>query len=308
MIYRCPITYELTENRYSQKGLKLLSRQLNFLNDFPYTAQEQVEMAAIYETKLSVQGVQPKLSTRLNVKEQVFEVVERGGKYIFKPPHNIHAEVPQNEDLTMRLADTVGIEIPLHGMIYNIDGSLTYFVKRFDRIQSKQIGVEDFSQILGCSRDTKYDSSMEKVISVINQYCTFPAVEKQKLFRLTIFNYLIGNEDMHLKNFSLLTTNDQTTLSPAYDLLNTTIIMKSKEEIDLPLNGKKSNLKRTDFLEYFGKERLSLPENILIKELEAFKRVLPTWKELISNSFLSPTKQDMYQLIIQMRWKKLESD
>lgn len=79
---RCPITYELCETKYSVKGLKLLSRQLKELKDFPYTSQEQIELAAQFESKISIQGVQPKISTKLSVKNEVFELVEQKGTYI----------------------------------------------------------------------------------------------------------------------------------------------------------------------------------------------------------------------------------
>ena len=102
----------------------------------------------------------------------------------------------------MRLAAAGGVAVPLHGLMYAKDGSLTYFIKRFDREGRKgKLAVEDFAQLMGRSRDTKYDGSMEKVAQVVETHCTFPAIEKIKLFRLTLVNFLLGNEDMHLKKF-----------------------------------------------------------------------------------------------------------
>lgn len=305
---RCPITYELCKERYSKRGLNLLSRTLMDLKDFPYTPKEQIARALEIASKLSIQGVQPKLSALLNIKAEEFEIVEKKGRFILKPPHHLYEEVPQNEDVTMRLAAEVGIEVPLHGMIYNIDGSLTYFIKRFDReSRNKKVGVEDFSQLSQISRDKKYDSSMEKVVDIIEKYCTFPAIEKLKLFRLTLFNFLIGNEDMHLKNFSLI-KQDNIELSPAYDLLNTTILMsKPKEEVALPIRGKKSNLKKADLIEYFGKERLAIPEDLLAKELLLFEQALPKWEELLEISFLSEKMRNNYRMLIQNRWKRLQA-
>ncbi len=304
---RCPITYELCgEQKYSKNGLKLLSKTLNHLKEFPYTAKEQTLLAAEIASKLSIQGVQPKLSVTLNVKQEVFEVIEKNGKFIIKPPHHLYEEIPQNEDLTMRLAKIIGIDVPLHGMIYNIDGSLSYFIKRFDRSRSHKIGQEDFSQLLGYSRDTKYESSMEKVISVIEKHCSFPALEKLKLFRLVLFNFLIGNEDMHLKNFTLLRKGNLIILSPAYDLLNTTIIMKTEEEIALPLNGKKKKLKSSDLIEYYGIGRLELSELIINKELLRIEKSLSKWDALLRSSFLSDKMRDSYAKLIQERWERLK--
>ena len=132
---RCPITYDLCgEKHYSERGLKMLSRHLKNLREVPYTAKEQIELAMRMAGKLSIQGVQPKLSVQLNTKNEGFEAVETGGTFILKPPHQVYEELPQNEDLTMRMAAMVGIEVPMHGMVYNIDGTFTYFIKRFDRL------------------------------------------------------------------------------------------------------------------------------------------------------------------------------
>ena len=111
---------------------------------------------------------------------------------------------------------------------------------------------------MGFKRETKYEGSIEKIIKILDLFYTFPSIEKIKFMRLTIFNYLVGNEDMHLKNFSLITSNKITELSPSYDLINTTIVMNSKEEIALSLNGKKNKLKKNDFIEYLVIKQLGL--------------------------------------------------
>ncbi len=305
---RCPITYELCgKQKYSTKGIKLLSKNLKNLKNFPYTFKEQIQLATQLAAKLSIQGIQPKLSINLNVTKEEFEIVERDGKFILKPPHHIYDELPQNEDLTMKLAKIVGIEVPLHGMIYNIDDSLSYFIKRFDRLpRNQKVAVEDFSQILGFSRETKYESSMEKVISVIQKHCTFPVIEKLKLFRLAIFNFLVGNEDMHLKNFSLIRRENKVELSPAYDLLNTTIVTNAQEEIALPIKGKKRNLNRADFIAYFGIERLGFTEAVLKEEILKFEKSLDFWHLLIDQSFLSQKLQARYHELIKGRWQRIK--
>lgn len=303
---RCPITYQFCEDKYSEKGLKLLSPKLNELHDFPFTAKEQQELAIQQVTKISIQGVQPKLSVRLNVAEGKFEMVDREGTFIFKPPHQFFEELPQNEDLTMRLAQLVELEVPLHGMIYNLDSSLTYFIRRFDRLpRGHKLGVEDFSQLMGFSRDIKYESSMEKLIPVIEKHCTFPLLEKLKLFRLVIFNFLVGNEDAHLKNFSLIRREDKVELSPAYDLVNSSIVVRVREEIALHLRGKKSKLSRADLVDYFGKERLGLSHEVLEEELHRFKKASSSWDELLARSFLSPSYQDKYFAVLSERRSRL---
>lgn len=301
---RCPITYApCGESRYSSKGLKLLASGLSDLNLLVYTAEEQRAEAFRRGSKMSVQGVQPKLSSILNIKNERFDIVDKGGRYIFKPQRQYFVQMPENEDLTMRLAALIDLEVPLHGMIWSKDHSLTYFIKRFDRKgQKDKIPVEDFAQLAGLNRDTKYNYSMERVVKLIDAYCTFPAVEKVKLFKLVLFCFLTGNEDMHLKNFSIINRNGKIELSPCYDLLNTTIeLNKPVEEIALPLGGKKKNLTRNMFINYFGKERCQLTGKVIDKVMENIASAIPDWKKLIDISFLSIRMKEKYLDLLNSR-------
>ncbi len=304
---RCPITYAPCAEVYSGSGLRLLARQLSGLRPLSFTSQELRQEAAARAGKMSIQGVQPKLSARLRVKEQCFVLVDQGGQYILKPQTADYGEVPENEDLTMRLAVLAGIEVPLHGLLYGRDGALTYFIKRFDRTGRKgKVHVEDFAQLSGQSRETKYRSSMEQVALLVDAYCTFPAIEKVKLLRLTLFNFLVGNEDMHLKNFSILHRKDVIALSPAYDLLNTTIVLPNpEEELALPLNGKKNKLTRQDFVDYYALERLGLTERVVGRMLAEFAAVRNAMAELIGISFLSAAKKEQYLQILKERYARI---
>jgi serine/threonine-protein kinase HipA len=252
--------------------------------------------------------VQPKLSAKLSIKEGEFEIVDTGGKYILKPQHHLYPEMPQNEDLTMRLASEIGLDVPLHGLIWSKDHSLTYFIKRFDRRgHNDKVPTEDFAQLAGMSRETKYDYSMEKVVTVIDDFCTFPSIEKLRLFKLTIFNYLVGNEDNHLKNFSIITEEGKVTLSPCYDLVNSTIeYKKQEEEIALPLKGKKKHLTRSLLVDYFGKERCELTSKSTDKVLETIFSAVPKWEELIDISFLSNEMKEKYHKLLGTRLAKLK--
>jgi serine/threonine-protein kinase HipA len=304
----CPIAYApCGDNLYSEAGLKLLSPDLKALKELEYTAEEQRREAYNRASKMSVQGVQPKLSARLSIKNGEFEIVDTGGKYILKPQHHLYPEMPENEDLTMRLASEIGLDVPLHGLIWSKDQTLTYFIKRFDRRgQNEKVPTEDFAQLAGMSRDTKYDYSMEKVVTVINDFCTFPSIEKLSLFKLTVFNYLIGNEDMHLKNFSIITEDGKVKLSPCYDLVNSTIEYKKQdEELALPLRGKKKNLTRNILVNYFGMERCELTAKSVDKVLETIFSGIPKWKELIDISFLSKEMKEKYHGLLEKRLKIL---
>ena len=307
----CPITYEPidTNQKYSKSGLQKLSPRLNELHDLPYTSEQQILEARKRASKLSIQGVQPKLSAKLSTNHQSFELCDRDGTYILKPHNMEYEQLPENEDLTMHLAESI-TDVPLHGLVYCADGRFTYFIKRFDRgTKGNKIPVEDFAQLEHLSRDTKYDYSMEKIITVIDKYCTFPVIEKNKLFKRVLFNFIVGNEDMHLKNYSLITKNDQVGLAPAYDFINTTIAIGTnyvKEEIALTLNGKKNNLTRKDIIEYYGNARLGINAARMEKLLDEFKQVIPGWFDLINRSFLSESFKSEYIATIKSRCKVLQ--
>ena len=294
---RCPITYDLCgNNKYSEKGLRLIASKLTFLNDLPYTSDELRKEAANRAKKLSIQGVQPKLSASISVVDQEFKIVDQFGTFIIKPQNDLFPELPENEDVTMKMAKVFGLDVPFHGMIYAKDGSLSYFIKRFDRYgKGKKNATEDFAQLTGNTRDTKYRFTMEKLVPVIDEFCSFPAIEKADFFKRILFCYVTGNEDMHLKNFSLITKNGKTTLTPVYDFLNSSIAIKNpEEEIALTLKGKKSNLKASDFIDYYAKERLQLNEKTVNTILEQMHNAIPKWKELLEISFLSNDMKAKY--------------
>ncbi len=307
---RCPITYQELEpgQRYSLEGIKMLSRKLSEFRDFPYTIQEQLEQARQRSVKMSIQGVQPKLSAVLSLRAHTFQIVDTGGRFILKPQVPQWPEVPQNEDLSMRLAALAGVSVPEHGMVFASDGSLVYFIRRFDRRGNSKIAVEDFGQLAGLSRNTKYDFSMEKIIGIVDRFCTFPAIEKLKLLKLTLVNFLIGNEDAHVKNFSLIKHGVKVELAPAYDLVNSTIVLNGHAEIALPISGKRNRLTREHFFEYLGQERMRLPETAVRKAEKEIAAELLRWPELIQRSFLSAEARERYAKILAERAKRLGFD
>lgn len=306
---KCPITYlPCGENRYSEKGLKLLASGLSQLKQLEYTAEEQRNEAFHRSSKMSIQGIQPKLSAILNTKEGKFDIVDRHGRYLLKPQHHLYPQMPENEDLTMRLAESIDLDVPIHGMIWAKDNTLTYFIKRFDRKgQKDKIPIEDFAQLAGLSRDTKYNYSMEKVVKLINEHCTFPAIEKVKLFKLVLFCFFTGNEDMHLKNFSIINLNGKIQLSPCYDLLNTTIeLKKASEEIALTLKDKKRNLTKQMLINYFGGERCDINDRVITKTVNTILDAKPNWIKEINNSFLSDEMKEKYINVVESRFERLD--
>ncbi len=310
---RCPITYEdCGEASYSRTGLRRLSRRLKDLSVFPYSAAEQRREALRRAGKISIQGVQPKLSARLSIARSVFEIVDSSGRYILKPQHPDYPALPENEDLVMKMAAAAGIPTPLHGLMYASDGSLTYFIRRFDRIgQQKKLPQQDFATLAGRDRDTKYDWSVERLFGLLD-YCTFPRVEAVGLMHRLLFNFLVGNEDMHLKNWAVLTRDGKTTLSPAYDLLSTGMMFRALgraereiEETALPLAGKKGQLDRSHWIDYLAVGRLRFPGRVVERLLEGLREAATRWDPLICRSFLPREMQELLRDLIARRREAL---
>ena len=305
----CPINLEPlpTGRSYSETGLRSIHSKLKHLEPLEYSYAAQLAEVRQRSDKMSIQGVQPKLSAVLKLKDSSFALVDRGGRFILKPNPLAYEEVPANEALTMRMAAEVGIEVPMHGLLRAEDASWVYFVKRYDRVgRTGKVHVEDFAQLSGATRETKYDSSLERVVQLVEQFCTFPAIEKPKLAKRLLFCFLTGNEDMHLKNFSIWLQDGVVSLSPAYDLLNSTLVLENaKEESALPLQGKKRKLTKELWLDYFCKERLKLTPGQIDKVVKDLQKAMPAFDRLIGQSFLSEDRQLGYRAILHDRAKRL---
>jgi len=293
----CPITYEACGNRrFSSVGLKKLSPRLMDLAPLHFTADELVREATARASKMSIQGVQPKLSAVLDVKHGAFKIVDRGGRYILKPQNPFYPYVPENEGLCMQMAAAFGIEVPLSGLVASGGNSWTYFIRRFDRVgRAGKVHVEDFAQLAGRTRDTKYDASMEQVATLVERYCSFPKVELTRLFRRTIFNYLIGNEDMHLKNFSIIIKDGKVAMAGA-----------ATEEFALPLAGKKRRIDRKILVDYFAIERMGLTHRVVGGIFSDLARVMEVWRHLISISFLPEAQKHLLGNLLAQRASTLQ--
>lgn len=203
---RCLITMEeIPEgSRYSPTGLKRLDARLADLQPLPYTLRSSWRKPLPGRTKCWLGACRPKLSAVLRIKENRLPMWSIEADDLFSNPARLNGRRPANEALTMTLAEHSGIEVPAHGLVEATDGSMVYFIRRFDRVgQGERLPLEDGAR-LGHTRGTKYNSSMEQVIAMIEQHCTFPVIEKRKLMQRVWFSFLTGNEDMHLKNWSLL--------------------------------------------------------------------------------------------------------
>jgi len=272
---------------------------------------EMSELAkGVVERSVAVPGVQPKLSLTLvkNVMEdgsrgRLTVVGALGGNYIFKPPSDLYPEMPETEHVTMRIAEAFGISTVKSSLIRLQSGELCYITKRIDRTEAgEKIHMLDMFQITEAV--DKYKSSMEKVGKALEEYSSNTLLDKLYFFELTVFSFLTGNNDMHLKNFSMIKMLNDWLLCPAYDLLNVNLVNPGdKEELALTIRGKKSRLKQYHF-ELFGND-LGLNE----KQIEGvFKRFLTDRGlalQWINNSFLSKEFKEKYKQLFDERLHRI---
>lgn len=271
-----------------------------------YSLDDMHDLALqVLERSVSVPGVQPKLSMSLlnddKTDSRLTVVGALGGNYIFKPPSKDYAEMPANEHLTMKMADLFNIDVVPHSLIKLASGELSYITKRIDRAEDgSKIHMIDMFQVLEAF--DKYRGSMERIGKAIETYAENTLLDKLRFFELTIFSYLTANNDMHLKNFSMIKTSYGWALSPAYDLLNVKIVNpEDTEELALTTAGKKKKLKLQNFLD-FG-EGLGLSTKQIDSVLKRFAELKESSLSLIEISFLSEEMQIKYKKVINNRFE-----
>lgn len=308
---RCLYCYKSTEN--NQDFHKKCSLEFFGTPTPPkieYSIDEMDKLAKeVVERSVSVTGVQPKLSMSLlknskgNSDTRLTIVDALGGQYIFKPPFQKFHQMPENEHLTMRIAEVFGIRVAKSSLIRLASGELSYITKRMDRTEtSKKIHMLDMFQITEAF--DKYKSSMEKVGKALKKYSQNTLLDLSFFFDLTLFSFVTGNNDMHLKNFSMIKNKYGWELAPAYDLLNVSIVLPDDtEELALTLAGKKRNFKRLHF-EQFGKD-LGLTEIQIKRSFDRLFKNKSNALQWVEKSFLSEEMKRAYVDILDKRYEQL---
>ncbi|WP_449403937.1 HipA domain-containing protein [Flavobacterium degerlachei] len=264
----------------------------------------------VVERSVAVPGIQPKLSLSIvndtihdGNKGRLTVVGALGGNYIFKPPSAQFLEMPENEHVTMRIAEAFGINTVMSSLIRLQSGELSYITKRIDRTETgEKIHMLDMFQITEAF--DKYKSSMEKIGKALDEFSDNTLLDKVYFLELAIFSFLTGNNDMHLKNFSMIHSGDTWTLAPAYDLLNVAIVNPDDtEELALTLEGKKKKLK----WEHFKKlgSTLGLNEKQIKGMAKRFQKNKPIAIQWINNSFLSDAFKEKYKVLLEERYHRL---
>lgn len=274
-----------------------------------YRHEDLDELAEqVIRAQTALTGVQPKLSLNLDKHEDSnrLTIVGLWGDYIFKPQSDDYPQLPENEDLTMHLAEAAKINVVPHSLIRLADGRLGYITKRIDRTTDGQkIDMEDMCQLTLRPTEYKYKSSYEKIAKAIMQHCDTPKLALVNYMQLLLFCFVTGNNDMHLKNFSLYRPADSYQLAPAYDLVNVSIANPNdKEELALTLSGRKNKLQLDHFLQ--AATTMGLEEKVVLRLIENMNKALPKWKTLIHSSFLSEDMKKAYEDTIVKRLERLQ--
>ena len=262
----------------------------------------------VIRAQTSLTGVQPKLSLNLSKHEDSsrLTIVGLWGDYIFKPQTERYPQLPENEDLTMHLAEAAKISVVPHSLIRLADGELGYITKRIDRTKyGEKIDMEDMCQLTLHPTEYKYKGSHEQIAKTIMQYSSTPKLDLTNYMQLLLFCFVTGNNDMHLKNFSLYRPANGYQLTPAYDLLNVAIANPNdQEELALSIAGRKKNLRLNDFLS--AAKTMGLEETVVLRLISSLQKSLPKWQNLIRQSFLSEELKVAYENLIVSRLERLQ--
>ena len=276
-----------------------------------YTCEDLEKLAIqVIKDQTSLTGVQPKLSLHLNKHEgsQRLTIVGLWGSFICKPQTAQFKQMPETEDLTMHLAESAKIDVVPHTLMRMADNSLCYLTKRIDRSGTgEKVAMEDMCQLTERQTEHKYKSSYERIAKAIVQYSSMPKMDVTNFFEVILFSWITGNNDMHLKNFSLYEPIDGIIrLTPAYDMLNAVILNpKDDEELALTLNGKKKKLNRQDFI--LSGMTMGVGQKTIERLILKYVKLLPEMAEVIDRSFLNDEFKDKYYRVIHERIGRLNA-
>ncbi|MDA8693159.1 HipA domain-containing protein [Saprospiraceae bacterium] len=319
---RCPGTLKLGYKTYSPSCRRKLFSNKKVDHTLPYSSpnqsEEDNEKFIENRKRISISGVQEKLSLTLN--KNKLKLTEEGeqGTHILKPiPRDLKFvdQVPANEHLTMQIANQIyDINTADNAIIFFDTGEQAYITKRFDvKKDGTKWAKEDFASLAGRTIDShgknyKYGNiSYEEIAEILKKYVGAYLIEIEKFYKLILFNFLFSNGDAHLKNFSLLETQDgDFILSPAYDLLNTRIHVGDTYfalKNGLFKNGSVRNPTGQDFLR-FG-TAIGISDTRATKIYDAFLENKEGVHAMIESSFLNDKTKKSYLIHYNTRYNTI---
>lgn len=275
----------------------------------PYTRVNMSELARqVVRTSVSVTGVQAKMSLDVNrggMNEPAkLTIVGLWGKYIFKPQSGKYPNLPELEDVTMKMAEVAHIRTARHTLIRLADGELGYLTLRMDRgRKGEKISMLDMCQLTNRLTEHKYYGTYCQLAETVKKYSSAPMLDVQRFWEVVLFSWITGNSDMHCKNFSLLDTGDgEYALAPAYDLLAVLLADPEDSEemaMSFTVGGAKNGFNRNTFMTAFTQS--GIPADVANKMIERMRGCLPVWEELIGKSFLPEKMKSGYCRLLHQR-------
>lgn len=307
----CHKTIDDDKRQYHEACLKAFWQENEPVTQLEYAMSDIDQLAKEnVAQRLIVTGVQPKLSLGFhNEKENDKRLTIVGalnGRFILKPPFALYPEMPQIEALSMHLAKACGLDTVPFLLIPMKDGELAYLTRRIDRTpDGNKLAMEDACQFTERLTEHKYRGSYEQIAKGIKAYGYNPLIDIIRFYEQVIISFVIGNNDMHLKNFSLIAeVPGNYNLAPAYDMVAAQLLVNDSEELALNLNGKKNRLKRTDFDNAI--EGSGIPKKAIQNIWKRIETGMAEWQQLINNSFLSPKKKVEFKRLITERAQQLD--
>ena len=318
---KCLGCFVLTKEVYCKKCKKALFDNQKISTILDFDKKEFLSATVALSEQMSISGVQDKIS--LKIENEKLVPTSTDGTYLLKPiPLMEYGEfiedVAKNEHFTMQLASQVfKLETAKNALIAFSDGELAYMTKRFDRVDGMKIKQEDFSSLAGYTEQShgknyKYDYAYEEIGGLIKQYLPSYKIEVLKFFKLVLFNYLVGNGDAHLKNFSVLQRSTQDYgLSPAYDLLSSSLHLpnESRTALEFFKAYETKSFEANGFYAYDDfmalAKFLEIPEKMAEKVIKDFLSKEKTTLELLENSFLNDEAKERYKKLFLDRIKAL---
>lgn len=258
----------------------------------------------------TVPGVQKKLSLHLSKEDNPrLTLVNYPTGYILKPQTEEYPALPEMEYLVMQMAEASGIKTVPYALIrLPLQDNFAYITKRIDRKDGQILAMEDFCQLDGRLTDDKYRGSYERCGKIVAKYSVNSGLDLSQLFYRIVFSFAVGNSDMHLKNFSLIETEEgksEYVFSAAYDMLSTNVVIpEDNEQMALTINGKKQNIRRKDFIIFA--ETIGVPKKAAEKMIEKIVKLKDKYIVMCKESYLPDDKKETLEKLIEERMAILE--
>lgn len=303
MANRCLCCGRPTEEqgRYHAKCLKALWGKAAAPR-IPFAAKDLPEKVTTATDHMSISGVQAKALVRLNKDTSEVEFAPKGSTHILKPEPNEYPGLPAMENACMTMAETLGMNVPPHGLFPMSEGGLCYIVKRFDRTEDGgKIQSETLYQLLGST--DKYKGSLEAVGKAIRAHAENVGLDTIDFFERVLLCFIIGNGDMHLKNWAFLIGDKKAALAPVYDLVSSRVYLKKEDDSALTINGKKNKVKRSDFESLA--DHLKIDPKAAANSFERVKKAQEKLRELAIFSELDPSMRQDFEDVMAERFRRL---